>query len=259
MSEVSIYDISVGTYIGGLTVLVNILKKAALQPDADTLPSASLIEDMLPLSFQVQSVSNSVSVSLKRLLKTDIQSWEDNETTMEQLIERAENTLSLLKNMDPKTLMGAEKNVCKVAGEEMTGRQFILDFAMPNLFFHLQTAYAILRMKGVPLGKGDFMGPWHPLQNLNVLPSELHVSLQQGIDRGLRKGKCCDLIIKLADTHSGVVAAGVAGSHYGRASSRDPAQAYAGKTEDLRHGPRRYDLLVPECQDGWHLLGSSVN
>jgi hypothetical protein len=161
MSEVSIYDISVGTYIGGVTVLVNILKKAALQPDADTLPSASLIEDMLPLSFQVQSVSNTVSRSLKRLLQSDVQSWEDNETTMEQLIGRAENTLALLKGMDPKTFEGAEKNVCKVAGEEMTGRQFILGYGMPNLFFHLQTAYAILRMKGVPLGKDDYMGPWH--------------------------------------------------------------------------------------------------
>lgn len=160
MSEVGIYDISVGTYIAGLTVLVNILKKAALQPDADTLPSASLTEDMLPLSFQVQSVSNTVSISLKRLLKTDIQSWEDNETTMGQLIARAENTLALLKNIDPKSLEGAEKNVCKVAGEELTGRQFILGFAMPNLFFHLQTAYAILRMKGVPLGKDDYLGPW---------------------------------------------------------------------------------------------------
>ncbi|KAH8674265.1 hypothetical protein BX600DRAFT_457277 [Xylariales sp. PMI_506] len=160
MSEVNIYDISVGTYIGGVTVLVNILKKAALQPDADTLPSASLIEDMLPLSFQVQSVSNTVCGSLKRLLKTDIQMWEDKETTMEQLIERAENTLALLKNIDPKTLEGAEKNICKVAGEELTGRQFILGFAMPNLFFHLQTAYAILRMKGVPLGKDDYLAFW---------------------------------------------------------------------------------------------------
>lgn len=161
MSEVTLYDISVGTYIAGVTALVNILKKAALQPDADTLPSARLIEDMLPLSFQVQSVSNTVSRSLQRLLKTDIQSWEDNETTMEQLVERAENTLALLQNMDPKSLEGAEKNVCKVAGEEMTGRQFILGFGMPSLLFHLQTAYSILRMKGVPLGKDDYMGPWH--------------------------------------------------------------------------------------------------
>jgi len=160
MSEVTIYDISVGTYIGGLTVLVNILKKAAVQPNAVTLPSASLIEDMKPLSFQVQSVSNTVSSSLKRLLNTDIQSWEDNETTMEQLIERAENTLALLKNMDTKILEGAEKNVVTVRGEGMTGRQFILSYAMPNLFFHLQTAYAILRMKGVPLGKIDYLEPW---------------------------------------------------------------------------------------------------
>lgn len=161
MSDIKIYDISVGTYIGGLKVLVNILKKAALQPDADTFPSARLIDDMNPLSFQVQSVSNTVSRSLKRLMETDVESWEDNETTMDQLIERAEKTLALLESIDPKTLEGRENTVVKVAGEEITGKQFILGFGMPNLFFHLQTAYAILRMKGVPLGKDDYLGPWH--------------------------------------------------------------------------------------------------
>jgi hypothetical protein len=109
----------------------------------------------------VQSVSHTVSRSLERILKTDFQSWEDNETTMEQLIERAENTLALLKNLDPKILEGAEKNICSVRGEDMTGRQFMLGFGMPTLFFHLQTAYAILRMNGVPLGKDDYMEPWH--------------------------------------------------------------------------------------------------
>jgi hypothetical protein len=78
MSDINIYDVSVGVYIGGVTVLINILKKAALQPDAATLPSARLIDDMQPLSFQVQSVSNTVSKLLKRLLGTDVEAWEDN-------------------------------------------------------------------------------------------------------------------------------------------------------------------------------------
>jgi hypothetical protein len=161
MSDLNIYDVSVGTYIGGLTVLVNILKKAALQPDADTLPSARLIDDMKPLSFQVQSVSNTVSRSLTRLMETKVESWEDNETTMEQLIERAEKTLALLESIDPETLEGKEKTTVELPVGKMTGKQFILGFGMPNLFFHLQMAYAILRMKGVPLGKDDYLGPWH--------------------------------------------------------------------------------------------------
>ena len=161
MSGISIYDITVGTYISGFKVLLHILKKAAAQPDAETLPSASLIDDMRPLSFQVQTASNIVSASLTRLLETNIQSWDDNETTMEQLIERAENTLALLQNMDPKTLDGAEKKTFDTAGQALTGRQLVLGFTLPNFFFHVQTAYSILRMKGVPLGKDDYMGPWN--------------------------------------------------------------------------------------------------
>ncbi|KUJ23681.1 uncharacterized protein LY89DRAFT_168 [Mollisia scopiformis] len=164
MSDIDIYDVSVGTYMAGVTSLVNILKKAALQPDADTLPSAKLIDDMQPLSFQVQSVSNTVSKSLKWVIGTEVESWEDNETTMEQLIERVEKTLAMLKSIDPKALEGRESAEIKLSHGTFTGKQFIFSFGMPSFFFHLQTAYAILRMKGVQIGKADYMdsfkGSW---------------------------------------------------------------------------------------------------
>lgn len=90
-------------------MLVNILKKVALQPNAATLSFSSLIDGMQPLSFLVQSVSNTVSKSLKRLMGTDVETWEDNETTMEQLIARAEKTLALLESIDHMALEGKEK------------------------------------------------------------------------------------------------------------------------------------------------------
>ncbi|KAK2603834.1 hypothetical protein QQS21_003958 [Conoideocrella luteorostrata] len=160
MSDINIYDISVGMYIKGVSVLIGILKKAALHPNADTLPSASLIDDMKPLTFQVQSVSNTVTISLKKLLQTDIKRWEDDETTMGQIMARAEKTLALLQEIDPKALEGRETTKIKMPGGLISGKQFVLGFALPNLFFHLQTAYAILRMKGVPLGKDDYLDPW---------------------------------------------------------------------------------------------------
>jgi hypothetical protein len=161
MSDINIYDVSVGTYIGGVTALANILKKAALQADADTLPSTSLVSDMKPLNFNVQSVSNVVTQSLQRLMGTNLEAWEDDETTMEHLIARAEKTLAMLKRIDPKALEGKETAVFNFSFGQLTGKQFIFNFGVPSFFFHLQTVYAILRMKGVPLGKADFMDPFN--------------------------------------------------------------------------------------------------
>ncbi|KAK5997075.1 hypothetical protein PT974_02427 [Cladobotryum mycophilum] len=150
MSSIDIYDISVLVYIKGVTVLIDILKKA-------------LIDDMLPLSFHVQSMSNTATKSLKKLMETDIEGWEDNETTMEQLIARAEKTLALLEGIDPKALEGRETTTVNMPMGQLSGKQFIFGFGfgMPNFFFHLQNTYAILRMKGVPLGKADYLTPWN--------------------------------------------------------------------------------------------------
>lgn len=148
-------------YIKGVNVLIDILRKATLQPDADTFPSASLIDDMKPLIFQIQSVSHTVTKTLSKLTGTKIEGWEDNETTMEELIARAEKTLALLKDIDRKSLEGRDAIEIKMPMGQFTGTQFILGFGVPNMFFHLQIAYAILRMKGVPLGKDDYLTPWH--------------------------------------------------------------------------------------------------
>lgn len=162
MSDISIYDVSVGTFKQGVTVLINILKKGALQPDADTLPSARLIDDMLPLTFQVQFLCKTINRVLVRMVGLDIPMGEDKETTMEDLIATAEATLAILESIDPKTLEGKEATTIELPEPtgKITGRQFILGFALPNFFFHLQTAYAILRSKGVVLGKGDYLDPF---------------------------------------------------------------------------------------------------
>lgn len=175
MSDINIYDISVGVYIAGVTALVSILQKAASEPLADTLPSARLIEDMKPLSFHVQSVSNTVCKSLKKLIGP-VEEWEDNETSMEQLSERAVRTLAMLKAIQPKILEGKETITVAHPYGRMNGKQFILGFGIPSFFFHLQTAYSILRMHGVPLGKADFMdcfnGPWNSIQENSDLETK---------------------------------------------------------------------------------------
>lgn len=159
MSDINIYDVSVGVFTKAAAALINLLKKAMEHPDAATFPSATLIEDMKPLSFHVQSVSNTMTKSMKILKATEEKVFEDNETTMEQLLERAENVLAYLKGIKPEALEGIEDVIVQTKSQR-TGKQFILSMGIPSMFFHLQTVYSILRMKGVPLGKDDYMGPW---------------------------------------------------------------------------------------------------
>jgi uncharacterized protein len=161
MTDISIYDISAHHYIGALTVLTNILKKAALQPDAVTFPSATLIEDMKPLAFHVQSVTKTVTRSLSRLLESEVQAWEDTETTMDELIKRADECLAMLQGLDAAAFVGKEETFISLPAGKLSGKQFILGFGVPNIYFHLNMVYAILRMKGVPLGKADYLEPWH--------------------------------------------------------------------------------------------------
>lgn len=161
MTDISIYDISAHHYIGALTVLNNILKKAMLQPDAYSFPSATLIEDMKPLAFHVQSVTKTVTRSLSRLLESEVQAWEDTETTMEELVRRAEECLAMLQGLDPAAFAGREKTMISLPGGTLSGKQFLLGFGVPNIYFHLNMVYAILRMKGVPLGKADYLDPWN--------------------------------------------------------------------------------------------------
>ncbi|KAJ3492734.1 hypothetical protein NLG97_g5178 [Lecanicillium saksenae] len=162
MSDISIYNVSVGVFTRGTVVLADLLKKAAQHPNADSFPSATLIEDMKPLSFHVQSVWNTANLSLKRFGIENTETWDDeNLATMAELIERAEKLKAFLDGINPAEMQDKDKIEMKVMGEMRTGRHFILSLGMPNFFFHLQTVYSILRMKGVPLGKEDYLGPWN--------------------------------------------------------------------------------------------------
>lgn len=162
MSTIKIYDVSVGIFTKGTIVLIDLLSKAMQHADADAFPSATLIKDMKPLSFHVQSVWNTATKSLKMLGVDSMVSWEDEgPVTMAQLIERAERLKAFLDEIKPAALEGKESKEVKVWGENGTGKQFILSLGMPNFFFHLQTVYSILRMNGVQLGKSDYLKPWN--------------------------------------------------------------------------------------------------
>lgn len=160
MADINIHDITIGIYTKGLTVLLHILQKSTAHPDASTFPAARLIDDMLPLSFHVQSVSHTVCKSLKKLGLDNIPDMQDSESTMEEVIARVVRTLELVRGVGAETMDGREGVRVRMPGGDVSGKQFVLGFAVPNFFFHLQTVYAILRMRGVGLGKEDYLTGW---------------------------------------------------------------------------------------------------
>ena len=129
--------------------------------DPAVLLSARLAPDMLPLTRQIQIAGDIAKNSLARLAGQEPPRFEDNETTIEQLRARLARTIDYLKGVPASALEGSETRDIKLpAGErtlEFKGLEFLQRFAIPNVFFHVTTAYDILRHNGVDLGKGDFL------------------------------------------------------------------------------------------------------
>jgi hypothetical protein len=162
----SFYEITIPPFIRGLKVLSAILEKGRLHASADeaSLTESRLIADMGALPFQIQRISDTAKGCAVRVGKVEPVPMEDNETTFPELQARIAKTIEVLEKVDPKSMDGMEdaEVVMKVrAGEKkFTGRNYVLNFAIPNFYFHLCTAYAILRKEGVPVGKADYL--WAP-------------------------------------------------------------------------------------------------
>jgi hypothetical protein len=166
---ISLYDASVRQYLQVLPSVGAILDKG-LQfcrekgIDPESLVETRLIEDMLPLRFQVQqSVKHSLG-AIEALKTGQFGPGARGETTagyaaLQALVAEAIETLKTMTPEDINARAGAD--VTFTAGERtmpFEAEGFILTFSLPNFYFHAATAYDILRMKGVPVGKRDFLG-----------------------------------------------------------------------------------------------------
>ncbi len=124
--------------------------------------AARLAPDMLPLTRQIQIGCDLAKNSVARLAGQEPPRFEDTETTIEQLRARIARTQDYLKSLPANAFEGAATRDIKVpAGErtlEFKGLEFLQHWAIPNVFFHVTTAYNILRHNGVDLGKRDFIG-----------------------------------------------------------------------------------------------------
>jgi hypothetical protein len=165
--SLSLFDVSVPVFLRGFANLTEILKKAEAFADEkgishEDLLNARLIDDMYPLIGQVQRASDAAKFVAVRLGQVENLPMEDNETSFADLHARIAKTVDFLKAVPASAFEGREEAevVLKTRGGETTytGRDYLLGFAIPNFYFHLSMAYAIVRHKGVPVGKMDYIG-----------------------------------------------------------------------------------------------------
>ena len=163
----SMYQASVPVYTRLLTALDAILDKAAAYAESkkiapDALLTARLFPDMFTFTKQVQLATDFAKGPASRIAGIEIPKYADEEKTFEELKARIAKTLAYLKTIKPGQIDGSEDKeiTFPVGGKPMTltGTSYLLGMAMPNFYFHLTTAYNILRHNGVELGKLDFIG-----------------------------------------------------------------------------------------------------
>ncbi|MBC6434617.1 DUF1993 domain-containing protein [Nostoc sp. HG1] len=164
---ISMYQASVPSLIRSLNNLAVILEKGATHAEARKIDEAVLIgsrlyPDMLPLSKQVQIASDIARRGAARLAGLDAPAMADDETTFAELITRIHNTIGYLNTLTAAQIDGSEeKEIVLPMGKEsmnFKGMPYLLFFILPNVYFHVTTAYDILRHNGVELGKMDFLG-----------------------------------------------------------------------------------------------------
>lgn len=164
----SFHDAVVPAYLQMLNSLTGLLTKAeahcaARKIQPEVLLGSRLFPDMLPLSKQIQLVSDFAAKGCARLTHSEVPSMPDTEKTFEELKQRLAKTIDYVKSFKPEQFDGADaKNVTFPAGPDrsitLTGQQFLSAFSLPNFYFHAATAHGILRHNGVEIGKRDFLG-----------------------------------------------------------------------------------------------------
>lgn len=165
--SLSMYRASVPVYIRMLKNLIAMLEKAASHCEANKIDPAVLINyrlypDMLNFCKQVQIAADSAKNGTSFLAGLEPPKFEDNEKTFPELIERVRNTIAYLETIKPDQIDGSEERLVHIKRGDKTvdyrGQDLLLTRTLPNFFFHVTTAYDILRHNGVVLGKQDFLG-----------------------------------------------------------------------------------------------------
>ncbi len=154
-------------FVHSLTALSNILDKAEAYAEAkkmkpDVIPQLRMIADMLPFWRQITIACDHAKGAPARLAGVDVPSFADTETTVAELKERVTKTIAFIQTIPDAAFEGAENRsiTVKAGPRELTfpAPQYLASYAIPNFYFHMTTAYNILRTNGVEIGKTDFLG-----------------------------------------------------------------------------------------------------
>jgi len=167
LTKTSMHDLSAGTFVPMLRSLLQIFDKAIAQAaekkiDLAALPEARLAPDMYPLTKQVQIACDAAKSATARLMGVEPPRHEDNEKTVDDLKARITKVIAYVESAPVKAFDGAaERTVLFPLIEtlvfESNGFEYVRDWALPNFYFHVVTAYDILRHNGVDIGKRDYL------------------------------------------------------------------------------------------------------
>lgn len=161
------YQASVPVFSRALNNLAAILEKAAAQAEAKKIDPAVLIgyrlyPDMLPLARQIHIATDGAKGGVARLAGVEPPKYEDNEASFPDLIARLRKTVAYLESIKPEQIDGSEDKTVtwktQTTTRSMQGMPYLLSHVTPNVYFHVTTAYDILRHCGIEIGKQDFLG-----------------------------------------------------------------------------------------------------
>lgn len=164
---VSLHHLAVTVLAKALTNLRDVLEKGKTHAhehkiDESVFVNARLYPDMFPLSRQVQVATDQARGAAARLSGAEPPAFEDDEKTFDELIARVERTVEYMQGLDERAFDSAATReiVRPVRGQphKFTDVNYLLQYVLPNVYFHVTTAYDILRHNGVKLGKADFLG-----------------------------------------------------------------------------------------------------
>jgi uncharacterized protein len=162
-----LYQSTVPVFVQTLGSLAAIVDKAALYAEAHKIDPAVLLAsrlrpDMLPFVRQTQIVCDGAKNMVGRLAGAEIPKFEDNEASFDEIKTRIKKTLDYINSVSSQDIeAGENREITFPIGPnkmKMNGADYIFHFALPNFYFHLTTAYGILRHNGVEIGKRDFLG-----------------------------------------------------------------------------------------------------
>ncbi len=165
--SLTMYQASIPVFVRMLGNLSAILEKAAAHAEAKKIDpavfiNARLAPDMYPLSRQVQIATDMAKGCAARLSGIEIPSYPDTESTFPELQARIAKTVAFLQSVSAEQINGSEDRtvILKLHGHEISflGQPYLLNYVLPNVYFHITTAYAILRHNGLEIGKRDYIG-----------------------------------------------------------------------------------------------------